>query len=187
MKQFSRLVSPTKPYCHVWSGHYFAPIQTTSSRGFSNHDYRQNLSKQVKFVQLASTFRQIEQTAPRNEKIRIFKDLLETIGKQSQSMAMTERRKQMRRDKRQTFGEVNRLAQILQPIVVDKDQAIKDFVRVAINLFAPRLQEDFDLQIAENLTVQSLAQCFSCETAKVKELVRKVGDYGDVAVQLRSE
>ena len=33
-------------------------------------------------------------------------------------------------------------------MIVDKDQALKDYVRVAINLFAPRLEEDFDMSIA---------------------------------------
>ena len=60
-------------------------------------------------------------------------------------------------------------------------------MRVSINLFAPRFVEDFDLQIAENLTLQSLAQCYGVEAHKVKDMVRKEGDYGDVAVTLRAQ
>ena len=54
-------------------------------------------------------------------------------------------------------------------------------------MFAPRLEEDFDMQIAENLTLQSLAQCFAKDPADVKGMVLKMGDYGDVAVSLRSQ
>ena len=75
----------------------------------------------------------------------------------------------------------------MRPLVLDQDQALKDYVRVAINLFAPRLEEEFDLQIAENLTLQSLAKCYGKELSEVKQKVRKVGDYGDVAVTLRKE
>ena len=57
-------------------------------------------------------------------------------------------------------------------MLIDKDQALKDFVRVSINLFAPRLEEDFELQIAENITQQSLAKCYGVEVSKVKALVR---------------
>lgn len=72
-------------------------------------------------------------------------------------------------------------------MLIDKDQALKDFVRVSINLFAPRLEEDFELQIAENITQQSLAKCYGVEVSKVKALVRLEGDYGDVAVKLKSQ
>ena len=43
------------------------------------------------------------------------------------------------------------------------------------------------MQIAENLTAQSLAQAYGTDPSQVKEMVRKVGDYGDVAVSLRNE
>ena len=58
---------------------------------------------------------------------------------------------------------------------------------MSINLFAPRLVEDFDMQVAESLTVQGLANCYGRDIADVKKLVRKLGDYGDVAVALRQE
>ena len=71
--------------------------------------------------------------------------------------------------------------------MLDQDQALKDFVRVSINLFAPRLEEDFDMRIAESHTLQSLAQCYGKDVAQVKQMVRKLGDFGDVAVVLRKE
>ena len=71
--------------------------------------------------------------------------------------------------------------------MLDQDQALKDFVRVSINLFAPRWEEDFDMRVAESITSQSLARCYGKDVAHVKQLVRKLGDYGDVAVKLRAE
>ena len=40
-----------------------------------------------------------------------------------------------------------------QVVLIDEDMALKDYVRVAINLFAPRFDEDFDLNVAGQLTL----------------------------------
>ena len=72
-------------------------------------------------------------------------------------------------------------------MIIDKDQALKDYVRVSINLFAPRLEEDFDMSIAESLCLNSLAHCYGKEIPQVKALVREIGDYGDVAVSLKRD
>ena len=52
-----------------------------------------------------------------------------------------------------------------QTVVIDPDMALKDYVRIAINLFAPRFDEDFDLNVAGQLTLQSLAHCFDADLA----------------------
>ena len=66
----------------------------------------------------------------------------------------------------------------------DLDQALKDYVRVSIGLFAPRYDESFEVNIAEQLTIQALAKTFNVTTAHVKTLVKSKGDFGDVAVEL---
>ena len=43
------------------------------------------------------------------------------------------------------------------------------------------------MQIAESITLQSLAKCFGVQYDEVKQLVRKEGDYGDVAVLLKQQ
>ena len=43
---------------------------------------------------------------------------------------------------------MSRVRQIDEVVVIDEDMALKDYVRIAINLFAPRFDEDFDLNIA---------------------------------------
>ena len=74
-----------------------------------------------------------------------------------------------------------------QIALIDEDMALKDYVRIALNLFAPRFDEEFDLNVAGQLTMQSLAQSFEADLAAVKQLVRKEGDYGDVAVMLKEQ
>lgn len=63
---------------------------------------------------------------------------------------------------------------------------MKDYVRVSIGLFAPRYDESFEVNIAEQLTIQALAKAYATGVDRVKEQVRKTGDFGDVAIQLKS-
>ena len=62
---------------------------------------QQNLSRQVKFCQIASVFRDIEQTASRNEKIAIFNKMFHEIGHKRKQL---ERFQVDRRRMRQSFG-----------------------------------------------------------------------------------
>lgn len=55
-------------------------------------------------------------------------------------------------------------------------------VQVTLGLFKPRFDE-FDMQIAEAITVQALEQCFKDQ--QIKEKLKAVGDFGDLAVSLR--
>jgi len=36
-----------------------------------------------------------------------------------------------------------------------------DYVKVTLGLFSPRHNDDFDLMIAESLTIQALIRCFA--------------------------
>ena len=61
-----------------------------------------------------------------------------------------------------------------------------DYVKVSIGLFAPRYDEDFNMTIADSITVQAIARCFNSDPSVVNRMVRETGDYGDVAVKIRS-
>jgi len=62
---------------------------------------------------------------------------------------------------------------------------LKDYVRLSIGLFAPRFDENFEVNIAEQLTTLALAKSFGVKTDQIKDLVRQRGDFGDVAVELK--
>jgi ATP-dependent DNA ligase len=64
---------------------------------------------------------------------------------------------------------------------------LKDYVRVSIGLFAPRFDETFEVNIAEQLTATAIAKSFNVSVDQVKALVRQRGDFGDVAVELRGK
>lgn len=55
--------------------------------------------------------------------------------------------------------------------IVDPDMALKDFVRVSINLFAPRSDENFDLQIADKIMQTTLSLYFKKDVTVVKDLM----------------
>lgn len=59
-------------------------------------------------------------------------------------------------------------------------------MRVSIGLFAPRFDETFEVNIAEQLTIQALVKAFGTSTDTVKSMLRKTGDFGDVAIELKN-
>jgi hypothetical protein len=79
---------------------------------------------------------------------------------------------------------MQRATSLLQPLPQqnDLDQALKDYVRVSIGLFAPRFDETFEMNIAEQLTIQALAKTFQKQVEEVRERMKVLGDFGDLAV-----
>ena len=62
----------------------------------------------------------------------------------------------------------------------------QEYVKITLGLYQPRQTEDFELMIAESLTLQALLQSFpSHSESQAKQILREVGDYGDVAILMR--
>lgn len=67
-------------------------------------------------------------------------------------------------------------------------QEIIDYVKVTLSLFSPRLDQEFDLSIAESITIQSLQRYLELQDSRqIKALLKNIGDFGDVAVVMRSQ
>ena len=107
-----------------------------------------NASEQVLFMSIAKQFRQIEMTQSRNAKQELFLSMLRDISNGSRAEMVKRRR-------------LSRSLQGAQVSVNFLDQALKDYVRVSIGLFAPRFDETFEVNIAEQLTIQAIAKAFS--------------------------
>lgn len=118
---------------------------------------------------IADTFRKIELTQSRNAKQELFLALLNDISSKSRSEAVRQRRRGV----------------VASTIPIELDHALKDYVRVSIGLFAPRFDESFEVNIAEQLTTLAIAKSSDVSADRVKALVRQRGDFGDVAVELR--